>query len=172
VGCDPCASQDWKVLSQGCPGFPPLICLKRTSAGCAQPGKNTIQPPHLKTRNLRRSGTCSPASSYKFLQHLSEPLFRFSLWSSHELLHSVQPLLLWESVMFRELAQGCGVRVKHCKDVFATSGWCPSAALCCWSALCCWGLEPGDDRNAGYSTCISVLDQPLKHTGQALLSDF
>ena len=68
---------------------------------------------------------------------------------------------------------GCGVRVKHCKDVFATNGLCPSVELGIVRVLQVSAVLPGTLWSLGITLtlivtppCVPVLEQPLKHTGK------
>lgn len=80
---------------------------------------------------------------------------------------SSTPWSCGESITFRELLSGCRVRVKHCKDAFATNDLCPSAELGIVRVL------PGTLWSLGITLtlvvktpCVSVPEQQLKHTGK------
>lgn len=86
---------------------------------------------------------------------------------------SSSPCSCGESTAFRELASGCRVRVKHCKDALSTNGLCPSAELGIVRGLQVSTALPGTLGSLGITLtlvvttpCVSVLEQPLKHTGK------
>lgn len=80
---------------------------------------------------------------------------------------SCSPCSCRESTTMRDLVPGCRVRVKRCKDVFVTNVLCPSAKLGIVRVLQVTAVLPGTTFALVVTTPrVSVLEQPLKHTGK------
>lgn len=107
------------VFSPGCPGFLPLILLLKSRVQAVHsPGRTeyNLLTQSQKSGNQGHENLHPAANSSSTSRSLSSALV-FGLLMSFST--SSSPCSCGESITFRDLAPGRGVRAKHGKDVFA-----------------------------------------------------
>lgn len=180
AACYPYASQVWcyvvfslslqnnGVFSPGCPTFLPLILLLKSRVQAVHsPGRTeyNLLTQSQKSGNQGNENLHPAANSSSTSRSLSSAL-AFGLLMSFST--SSSPCSCGESITFRDLASGCGVREKHGKDVFAPNvPFCRAGTelVCQVSTVLPETLRLKNNLNTVYNNtmCFS-LEQSPKHT--------